>query len=94
MRRVSTYSLVFVAALVALLMPSRIGAQVLTLDSCRAMALRNNATLENARLEIESAKQTKLAALTKYFPTLSLAAGYFRSQRPEASFRRLLTACP
>ena len=80
MRRVSTYSLVFVVALVALLMPSRIGAQVLTLDSCRAMALRNNATLENARLEIESAKQTKLAALTKYFPTLSLAAGYFRSQ--------------
>ena len=54
--------------------------QVLTLDSCRAMALRNNAKLENARLEIESAKQTKYAALTKYFPTLSIAAGYFRSQ--------------
>ena len=54
--------------------------QTLTLDSCRAMALRNNATLENARLEIESAKQTKYAALTKYFPTLSIAAGYFRSQ--------------
>ena len=44
------------------------------------MALRNNASLENARLEIESAKQTKYAALTKYFPTLSIAAGYFRSQ--------------
>lgn len=52
----------------------------LTLDSCRAMALRNNASLENARLEIESAKQTKYAALTKYFPTLSIAAGFFHSQ--------------
>lgn len=80
MRRVSTYSLSMAVALAALLLPMHLGAQVLTLDSCRAMALRNNATLENARLEIESAKQTKLAALTKYFPTLSLAAGYFRSQ--------------
>lgn len=80
MRRVSRYSLYVAVALAGLLLPTRIEAQVLTLDSCRAMALRNNATLENARLEIESAKQTKLAALTKYFPTLSLAAGYFRSQ--------------
>lgn len=80
MRRVSRYSLYVAVALVGLLLPTRIEAQVLTLDSCRAMALRNNAMLENARLEIESAKQTKLAALTKYFPTLSLAAGYFRSQ--------------
>ncbi len=54
--------------------------QLLTLDSCRAMALRNNAKLENARMEIESARQTKYAALSKYFPTLSVAAGYFRSQ--------------
>jgi len=53
---------------------------VLTLDSCRAMALCNNAKLESARLEIESARQTKYAAFTKYFPTLSIAAGYFRSQ--------------
>lgn len=55
-------------------------AQQLSLDSCRAMALRNNTALQNARLEIASAKETKKATLTKYFPTLSLAAGYFKAQ--------------
>lgn len=64
-----------------LLLPVWATAQhTLTLDSCRAMALRNQAKMQNARLEVASARETKKAAFTKYFPSISVAAGYFRSQ--------------
>lgn len=53
--------------------------RVLTLDSCKAMAFRNHAKIQKASLELESAQATRSAALTHYFPTLSLAAGAFHS---------------
>lgn len=52
----------------------------LTLDSCKAMALRNQAAMKSAQLEIDKANETRRAALTKYFPTVSAMAGYFQSQ--------------
>ncbi len=57
-------------------------AQSLSLDSCVAMAVRNNADVKNADLAVEEAKQTKSAALTKYFPAVSASAGAFHSDRP------------
>lgn len=63
-----------------LLLAGGIEAQELTLDSCRAMALRNQTALSNARLELESAQEVRKAAFTKYFPTLSMAAGAFHSK--------------
>lgn len=52
----------------------------LSLDSCKAMALRNQVAVRNALIEIDKAKETRRAALTKYFPTVTAMAGYFRSQ--------------
>lgn len=51
-----------------------------TLDSCKAMALRNHAKVRTAMLEVDAAKATRQAALTHYFPTLSVAAGAFSSR--------------
>ncbi|MBQ4355956.1 MAG: TolC family protein [Bacteroidales bacterium] len=44
---------------------------VYTLDSCKAMALRSNLTVQNKRLAEESAREVKKAAFTKYFPSVS-----------------------
>lgn len=56
--------------------------EVLTLDSCKAMALRNQAAVKSSLLDVEKAEETRKAALTKYFPTVQAMAGYFQSQRP------------
>lgn len=53
-------------------------AQQLSLDSCLNRAIQANATIENARLDIESAKLVKKEALTNYFPKITGAAfGYY-----------------
>lgn len=54
----------------------------LPLDSCTARALRNQAAVRNAVLDVQMARETRKAALTKYFPTVSMAAGYFRALHP------------
>lgn len=55
--------------------------QVLTLDSCRAMALSNNKSLTVAKVQREMAKQTRKAARTKYLPHLNVLGGYILSSR-------------
>ena len=55
--------------------------QALTLDSCRAMALRNNKTLSAARLQQDVAKYTAKAAKTKYLPRISALGGYELTSR-------------
>ena len=54
----------------------------LSLDSCTAWALRNQAVVKNAMLDVSAARETRRAAFTKYFPSLSLMAGYFQSYKP------------
>lgn len=53
--------------------------QPLTLDSCRAMALRNNKTLAMSRTAIEKATYQRQAAHTNYLPKVALTAGYMRT---------------
>lgn len=55
--------------------------QVLPLDSCRAMALRNNKTLSSARLQLDMARYTTKAAKTKYLPHVSVIGGYELTSR-------------
>ena len=50
--------------------------QALSLDSCRAMALRNNKQLGIARLKQDMARNTRKAARTKYLPHVSVLGGY------------------
>lgn len=54
-----------------------VGAQrVLSLDSCRAMALRNNKQLNIAKLKQDVARDTRKAARTKYLPHVDVLGGY------------------
>lgn len=50
--------------------------QVLSLDSCRAMALRNNKQINIARLKNDVAQNTRKAARTKYLPHVDVLGGY------------------
>lgn len=52
---------------------------VLTLDSCRAMALSNNKELAIAKAKAQKAHWDNKAARTNYFPKISLTAGYMRT---------------
>lgn len=55
--------------------------QGLSLDSCLRLAVANNADIKNAELAVKEAEQTKKAALSKYFPTVSASAGAFHSDK-------------
>lgn len=50
--------------------------QLLTLDSCRAMALRNNKQMSVARVKQEIAANLRKSARTKYLPHISALGGY------------------
>lgn len=56
-------------------------AQVLTLDSCRAMALRSNKQMGIAKVKKDVAENTRKAARTKYLPHIDVAGGYIYSSR-------------
>lgn len=76
-------SLIYIAFLFACFGLQAQEAQVyLSLDSCKARAMRNQTAIKNAVLDVQMAKETRKAALTKYFPSLSAMAGCFRSQEP------------
>ena len=49
-----------------------IQAQTLTLDSCLALARRNNADIRISQLDVEKARAVKNQAFTHYFPQLHL----------------------
>ena len=57
------------------------GARTLSLDSCRAMALRSNKQMSVARVKKEMATNTRKAARTKYLPHVDVAGGYMYSSR-------------
>ena len=56
-------------------------AQTLSLDSCRAMALRSNKQVSIARVKKDVATNTRKAARTKSLPHIDLAGGYIYSSR-------------
>ena len=56
-------------------------AQVVTLDSCRNMALRNNKEIQEATLGIEKAGDQRKEAAAAYLPQFDLTAGYIYNSR-------------
>ena len=56
-------------------------AQVVTLDSCRHMALRNNKEIQQASLAIEKAGYQRKEAAAAYLPQFDLTAGYIYNSR-------------
>ncbi len=83
MRKKSIVSTLFpmrtrpIAFSLLLLLPMTAGAQqVLTLDSCRQLAITNNKQLGVARAQKEMASYDVSAARTKYLPRVNALAGY------------------
>lgn len=56
-------------------------AQVVTLDSCRHMALRNNKEIQQASLGIEKAGYQRKEAAAAYLPQFDFTAGYIYNSR-------------
>ena len=56
------------------------GQTTLTLEQCQGLAIQNNVTYRNSLLEQRAARQTRKAALTKYFPSISAGGAIFRSR--------------
>ena len=60
-----------------------VGAQnVLTLDSCRAMALRNNKQLSVSKVKQEIAANLRHSARTKYLPHINALGSYIHTTEP------------
>lgn len=55
--------------------------QVLTLEECRKMALKQNKKIRIAKEDAQMACLTKKAAATKYLPSISLNGGYLRTNK-------------
>lgn len=67
----------FLWAVMAMFMSvSAVSAQTLSLDSCRAMALRNNKELQMSALKQEAAHWQRKSALTNYFPRVTAVGTY------------------
>ncbi|MDD4555092.1 MAG: efflux RND transporter permease subunit [Bacteroidales bacterium] len=58
------------------------GQKVYTLDQCKQLALQNNIRIQNGILEVESSRQVRKAAFTKYFPSVSATALAVRFNKP------------
>ena len=66
-----------ITAAALMLVATGLRAQTLTLDSCIAIARRNNANIRTSMLEIERAREVKRQVFTKYFPQVQARAlGY------------------
>lgn len=67
---------------ILLLLPLGSRAQrLLTLDSCRAMALRNNKQMSVSKAKQEVAANLRKAARTKYLPHISALGGYVHTSK-------------
>lgn len=62
--------------------PIPVDSCLLSLDSCKALALRNNLEIKNAALDVEAAQEVKKQAFTKYFPNVSAMAGGYYAAKP------------
>lgn len=68
---------IFLTMAVGLLGVLSLSSQILSLDSCFAMARRNCYAIKTAKLDVEEAQEVKSQAFTKYFPQVAITAmGY------------------
>lgn len=56
--------------------------QSYTLAQCQALALERNAKIQESKLEIEAAEETRDAAFTRYFPQMSAGAAGMMAVNP------------
>jgi outer membrane protein TolC len=66
--------------------------EILTLEKCKELALKNNFQVKNAELSVEIAKQHKKEAFTKYFPSISATGVGFTANKPMLSMEMDISA--
>lgn len=66
-------------ALVAATVATAQQPRLLTLGECKALALENNFSMKEQRINLEASQQTKKEAFTKYFPNISAGAVTFKA---------------
>lgn len=71
----------FILALLSSVVFSAKSQELLSLDSCRALAIANNKDLMISNERINSAHYKKKAAFTNYLPSLSATGTYIRNQK-------------
>jgi len=59
--------------------------QMLSLQQCKELALKNNAKVKNADLSVQMAKSQKQELFTKYFPTVNATGFAFAANKPMIS---------
>lgn len=59
-----------------------LSSQILSLDSCFAMARRNCYAIKTAKLDVEEAQEVKSQAFTKYFPQVAITAMGYKAFDP------------
>lgn len=72
---------IFLTAIAVMTMSVAFGQEVLTLDQCRELALKNNVAIRNSGLLTGMAKATRQEAFTKYFPNVSAAGMAFTANK-------------
>ncbi len=82
MKRYILYIALMWMAVAAGAQPIPVDSCLLSLDSCKALALRNNLEIKNAALDVEAAQEVKKQAFTKYFPNVSAMAGGYYAAKP------------
>ncbi len=70
------------ALMLALGLFSSLHAQTLTLDDCRRMAVENSTRMKNVMLDRDIAVETDRQAFTSFFPQISAAGMWFKSDEP------------
>ena len=71
-----TITIALLPLLTAMGQSTETGRRVLSLDSCRAMALRSNKQLSAARVKQQVARNVQKAARKAYLPHVDVAAGW------------------
>jgi len=72
----------YILLLILLGLTPALRAEVLTLDSCLAMARQRNCTIQSAELEVAMSEEVKKQVLWKYFPQVSIGSFAFHGYNP------------
>jgi outer membrane protein TolC len=72
-------------ALLALSIYSAQGQEIITLDKCKELALKNNARIKDSEIEVQIAQQQKKEAFTNYFPNVSSMGFGYMANKPMVS---------
>lgn len=72
--------IVGVFLLVGIMLPA-VAQRLLSLDSCRALAIRNNKELNISKLKCDVASNNRKAAHTKYLPSIDATGTYMRTSK-------------